>query len=232
MLNESAEQERRGEKSLPFRGTNPDGLRETRQFLKNYFDEQKAERLAAARSALAELEAAREANEKYTSWTPEGPPVSGYELRRLTEKVDYLQRQTTLKGRIRSAIEQGASKIIHNADMLMVSVYNFSNVRPMFNERGDLVWVIMPNARINSDPRQLESQIYNGQDNIYNLEFKRLKDQGVKAVTAEHMSGELPWVQVSGLGRLQFLDHNRILGAQTAEIPIEAVFTRKTDTFS
>ena len=113
----------------------------------------------------------------------------------------------------------------------MVSVYNFGNVRPMLNDEGKPIWVIMPNARIDFDPRQMESQIHNGKDNVYYKEFMGLKAQGVKAVTAEHMNGKLPWVRVEGLGGLQFLDHNRILGAQLANMPIEAAFIRGIRTF-
>ncbi len=209
----------------------PKGLKETMGYLRGIRTEDQEHRLRAAREALEELQEAERLNEAYKVWSPEGPPVSYSQIERLREEAEHLQRQTTWKGRMRSAIEYATRQIIYNTDMLMVSMCNIGNVRPMLNDEGKPIWVIMPNARIDFDPRQSESQIHNGKDNVYYKEFMGLKAQGVKAITAEHMNGNPPWVRVKGIGRLQFLDHNRILGAQEAKIPIEAVFTRGIDTF-
>ncbi len=81
--------------------------------------------------------------------------------------------------------------------------------------------VLYPGASLGHDPRQPDDQTYFGEKNKYTHEYRALKEQSLRNGKGVPVVGQdyPPHIHVSGEG-IWMLEHNRIIGATEAGVPI------------
>lgn len=112
--------------------------------------------------------------------------------------------------------------------MGVATIRSLGGVHPA-KVNGEWTMVVEPWARIANDPKQEEGQNKYGADNRYYHRFKKMKDEGATLVDTEALELGLPTIRVSAAGKLTFINHHRIRGAQDAGIAITVGIARDYD---